>query len=395
MRQDVKELANTYQYPDPSTPNALEQMWSDIKQMLSETVEKRVPSKTSAARHTTPWITTSIRRAIRRKQRAHKKARMTGKKKDVDRVRGMADEKGEPPCKKRTSSDTPVHYSTSKWLEENKQFFKPPVCNKMMHSDGQMKVFYVGGPNERKDFHIEEGEELFYMLKGDMTLRVLEQGEHKDIPVRHGEIFLLPARIPHSPQRQENTVGMVIERERAKEERDGLRYYVEKEGKLTTESLFEEWFHCEDLGTQLAPIIKKYFDSEQHKTGKPVPGTIPKKPPITPNSEIALEDPFDLKQWIAENRTQLNTKGSIQVFGDPFQFQVTIYGKGKNKGKNSKAETFILQVEGKSTVTVEGKEYTLEESDTLLVRVGQEYKAKRGEGSMTLICFQDPTRTSM
>ncbi|KAL8617394.1 hypothetical protein ACOMHN_035886 [Nucella lapillus] len=62
-------------------------MWSDIKQMLSETVEKRVPSKTSAARHTNPWITTSIRRAIRRKQRAHKKARMTGKKKDVDRYR--------------------------------------------------------------------------------------------------------------------------------------------------------------------------------------------------------------------------------------------------------------------------------------------------------------------
>ncbi|KAL8608408.1 hypothetical protein ACOMHN_002641 [Nucella lapillus] len=54
MRQDVKEFANTYQYPDPSTPNALEQMWSDIKQMLSETVEKRVPSKTSAARHTNP-----------------------------------------------------------------------------------------------------------------------------------------------------------------------------------------------------------------------------------------------------------------------------------------------------------------------------------------------------
>ncbi|KAL8609731.1 hypothetical protein ACOMHN_042770 [Nucella lapillus] len=62
-------------------------MWSDIKQTLSETVEKRVPSKTSAARHTNPWITTSIRRAIRRKQRAHKKARMTGKKKDVDRYR--------------------------------------------------------------------------------------------------------------------------------------------------------------------------------------------------------------------------------------------------------------------------------------------------------------------
>ena len=28
------------------------------------------------------------------------------------------------------------------------------------HNDGQVKSFFVGGPNQRKDYHIEEGEEV-------------------------------------------------------------------------------------------------------------------------------------------------------------------------------------------------------------------------------------------
>uniref|UniRef100_A0A8C3C3U0 3-hydroxyanthranilate 3,4-dioxygenase n=1 Tax=Cairina moschata TaxID=8855 RepID=A0A8C3C3U0_CAIMO len=46
-----------------------------------------------------------------------------------------------------------------KWIEENKAAFLPPVCNKLMHRH-QLNVMFVGGPNERKDYHIEEGEEL-------------------------------------------------------------------------------------------------------------------------------------------------------------------------------------------------------------------------------------------
>jgi len=67
------------------------------------------------------------------------------------------------------------------------------------------------------------------------------------------QVYLHPSRIPHSPQRFENTIGLVIERERLPEESDGLRYYVEG----TTDPLWEEWFHCYDLGTQLGPVIKR------------------------------------------------------------------------------------------------------------------------------------------
>lgn len=153
----------------------------------------------------------------------------------------------------------------------------------------QLKVFFVGGPNVRKDYHINEGEEVstaliahfrqgscayviglstlqfFFMLKGDMCLKVVEKGSPKDIVIREGEVFLLPSKIPHSPQRQKDTVGLVIERERGAHELDGLRFYVEG----TTNPLFERWFHCVDLGTQLKPIIDEYFASDEHKTQTP------------------------------------------------------------------------------------------------------------------------------
>ncbi|XP_017525297.3 3-hydroxyanthranilate 3,4-dioxygenase isoform X3 [Manis javanica] len=189
--------------------------------------------------------------------------------------------------------ERPVSVKT--WVRENRGSFLPPVCNKLLHQE-QLKVMFVGGPNIRKDYHIEEGEEVFYQLEGDMVLQVLERGKHRDVTIRQGEIFLLPAGVPHSPQRFANTVGVVIERRRLKTELDGLRYrglcggrearsrapwmdprehFVATERYYigdTADVLFEKWFYCEDLGTQLAPIIQEFFSSEQHRTGKPIPG---------------------------------------------------------------------------------------------------------------------------
>ena len=88
MKKDMLEFSQTF-HPDPVLPNAVEAAWTDLKEKLLQTVEKRVPSKTTPARHSNPWINTSIRRAIRRKQRAHKKARRTGKKRDADRYRRL------------------------------------------------------------------------------------------------------------------------------------------------------------------------------------------------------------------------------------------------------------------------------------------------------------------
>ncbi|KAK3093548.1 hypothetical protein FSP39_017169 [Pinctada imbricata] len=281
------------------------------------------------------------------------------------------------PKQRKTDSETemdgaPVIYNVKDWLEENEKFFEPPVCNKMMHNDGQVKSFFVGGPNQRKDFHIEEGEELFYMLKGDMCLKIVEHGKHRDIPIKQGEIFLLPGKIAHSPQRQKNTIGLVIERERAESEKDGLRYYVEKDGEKTLESLYEEWFHCTDLGSQLGPIIKRFFASEQCKTGKPIEGTIPENPPIVLDSKRSIEMPFSLNDYIDDKRKELEEKGEVDMFGDNYQFKVNLYGKGEKTGRCASAETFIWQLEGDCEANVGGKVYTLKEGTIMLVRKDQE-----------------------
>ena len=150
------------------------------------------------------------------------------------------------------------------WVDENRHLLKPPVGNKMVWQDRDFLVMVVGGPNQRKDFHIEEGEEFFYQIEGDITLRVMENGKPRDIPIREGEIFLLPAGIPHSPQRPAGTVGMVLERRRRESEDDHLRWYCDNCGEI----LFDSEFHLVDLGKQLKPIIEEFYAREDLRTCK-------------------------------------------------------------------------------------------------------------------------------
>ena len=155
-------------------------------------------------------------------------------------------------------------YNLKAWVEENRHLLKPPVGNKIVWKDTEFLVMVVGGPNRRKDFHVEEGEEFFYQIEGDITLRVMEDGKARDIEIKEGEIFLLPPRIPHSPQRPENTVGMVVERQRKKGELDHLRWYCEQCGEV----LHDASFQLEDLASQLKPIIESFYADESVRTCK-------------------------------------------------------------------------------------------------------------------------------
>ena len=125
-----------------------------------------------------------------------------------------------------------------KWIDENREFLKPPVCNKVVYENTEFIIMVVGGPNIRKDYHIDEGEEFFYQLEGKMTLRIMENGKPKDVDIDEGEIFLLPPRIPHSPQRFKNTVGLVIERKRTETELDGFQWYCDQCNTLLYEKKF-------------------------------------------------------------------------------------------------------------------------------------------------------------
>jgi len=119
-------------------------------------------------------------------------------------------------------------FNFQNWIEENRSRLKPPVGNAQIWEDGELMITVVGGPNHRTDFHDDPMEEFFYQLEGDMVLRVMDEAgkPSKDIPIRQGDIFFLPAHVRHSPQRPvPGSVGLVIEPKRPAGEKDGFEWY--------------------------------------------------------------------------------------------------------------------------------------------------------------------------
>ena len=149
------------------------------------------------------------------------------------------------------------------WIEEHRHLLKPPVGNKVVH-DGDFIVMVVGGPNQRTDYHWDEGPEWFHQLEGEMVLRIQEDGAVRDIPIRAGESFLLPPRTPHSPQRMPESVGLVIERKRLPHEQDGLQWYCEN----CNEKVYEEYFKLHDIETDFPPVFDRFYSSREHRTCK-------------------------------------------------------------------------------------------------------------------------------
>ncbi|HQV36067.1 MAG TPA: 3-hydroxyanthranilate 3,4-dioxygenase, partial [Flavobacterium sp.] len=107
-------------------------------------------------------------------------------------------------------------FNLTKWIEKNRHLLKPPVGNKNIYVDsGDYIVMIVGGPNARKDYHYNETEELFYQLEGKAKVIIQENGERKEFELNAGDMYLHPAKTPHSPVRSKNSIGLVIERKRA------------------------------------------------------------------------------------------------------------------------------------------------------------------------------------
>ncbi|SFG63229.1 3-hydroxyanthranilate 3,4-dioxygenase [Pontibacter chinhatensis] len=168
-------------------------------------------------------------------------------------------------------------FNFKQWIEEHRHLLKPPVGNQQVFKgNDDFIVMVVGGPNARKDYHYDEGEEFFYQLEGDIVLKIIEDGKPVDIPIKEGEIFLLPPRVPHSPQRPANTVGLVMERYRKPGEKDGFLWFCENCG----EKLYEEYADVTDIVGQLPVIMSRFWDSLEHRTCKNC-GTV-MEPPAKP-----------------------------------------------------------------------------------------------------------------
>ncbi|KAG8951395.1 3-hydroxyanthranilic acid dioxygenase [Tulasnella sp. 424] len=149
-----------------------------------------------------------------------------------------------------------------KWLSENSHLLQPPVNNFCLYSGADYTIMVVGGPNERNDYHVNETEEWFYQYKGGMLLRVVDDGEFRDIRIEEGEMFLLPGNTPHNPVRFADTVGLVVERKRPEGAIDRLRWYCQSGAHSTPTIIHENQLHVTDLGTQLKPIIQEWMQNE-------------------------------------------------------------------------------------------------------------------------------------
>ena len=165
-------------------------------------------------------------------------------------------------------------FNFKKWIDDNRHLLKPPVGNQQVYiGNDDFIVMVVGGPNSRKDFHWNEGEEFFYQLEGDVKVRIMEDGKPVDIPIKEGEIFLLPPRTPHCPQRPANTIGLVMEVYRKPGEKDGCLWFCEK----CNNKLYEEYFVLEDIVKQLPVVMNNFYSSVEHRTCKKC-GTVMEPP---------------------------------------------------------------------------------------------------------------------
>jgi 3-hydroxyanthranilate 3,4-dioxygenase len=164
-----------------------------------------------------------------------------------------------------------------KWIDENRHLLKPPVGNQVIYKPEQdFIVMVVGGPNARKDYHYNETEEFFYQVEGDITVKIVDNGKHVDIPIKEGEIYLLPAKTPHSPQRGKNTIGLVMEVQRRDGMKDGFIWYCEK----CQNKLHDEYFFMTDIVTQLPKVMKNFYDNKDLRTCKKCGHVM--EPPVMP-----------------------------------------------------------------------------------------------------------------
>lgn len=149
-----------------------------------------------------------------------------------------------------------------RFVDEHRERLRPPVGNVRVVDEQGFIVMIVGGPNARKDFHIDEGPELFLQLEGDIVVTLLEDGRRRDVPIREGELLLLSPRVPHCPRRPAGTVGLVVERTRLPDERDVFLWLCD----ACDHPLSRVELPLRDITRELAPLFDAFWADLARRT---------------------------------------------------------------------------------------------------------------------------------
>jgi 3-hydroxyanthranilate 3,4-dioxygenase len=155
----------------------------------------------------------------------------------------------------------PINFK--QWIDDHQELLKPPVGNAQIWSDRDFIVTVVGGPNVRTDYHDDPFEEFFYQIRGNITLRVIDDGVPRDIPINEGDIFLLPPHMRHSPQRpQPGSVGLVIERQRPAGTIDAFEWYCP----ACNHCIHRAEIQLQSIVDDLPPVFETFYASEAKRT---------------------------------------------------------------------------------------------------------------------------------
>ncbi len=163
-----------------------------------------------------------------------------------------------------------------KWIEENRELFKPPVSNRYLYDGRDFFVMVIVGPNARNDFHLVDSEEYFYQLKGDIKVRIRQGDRIVDHLVREGDTFFIPANVPHAPVRPPDTIGVVVEKRRPAGQREHVIFYCDN-----CEALVEDIdFDCGDIVQHFSQAMLDFWADDARRTCKQCGHKVQKAKPV-------------------------------------------------------------------------------------------------------------------
>ena len=125
-------------------------------------------------------------------------------------------------------------FNLQQWIDENRGNWGQ---RRVIWEDSDFIAFVTRGPNRRKDFHINPGDEIFYQLEGELNLNYLGKERKAELALlKAGDLFLLPANVPHSPRRADGSWTLVVERTRQSKEQDRFIWICEECGNTLHET---------------------------------------------------------------------------------------------------------------------------------------------------------------
>jgi 3-hydroxyanthranilate 3,4-dioxygenase len=153
-------------------------------------------------------------------------------------------------------------FNFANWIAEHQHLLQPPVGNQQIWEDADLMVTVVGGPNQRADYHDDPVEEFFYQIKGEILLKLIDNGEFYDVRLREGDIFLMPAHVRHSPQRPAGSIGLVVEPKRALEQKDAFEWYCFS----CRTRLHRVELNLQSIVRDLPPLFQAFYANEAGRT---------------------------------------------------------------------------------------------------------------------------------